>query len=247
MSNPVTVYGWHAVRSVLKAARRKPKRLMVSKKRVEEARDLIALARRMGAVIVQEEGVKMDRLVAEGAHQGIILWADPALRMGLDEALKQIQPNKHTLWVALDGLTDPHNLGAIIRSAACLGATAILVPDRRSAPITAASEKAASGALERILFVDAGNLNTAIIRLKEKGFWSYGADPKGKAPETLNLSGPTLLVIGAEGEGLRPKTKEHCDELVGIPQSSGGVESLNASAAAAILLYEFGKQILPKK
>ena len=162
--------------------------------------------------------------------------------ISLSEALSRTEGSGRTVWAALDGVTDPMNLGAIIRSAACFGISAVLLPERRTAGITPAAQKTASGAIERVDIVEVGNLNQAILALKKKNFWVYGADMDGKPADKVDFAFPVLLLIGSEGEGLHQKTREHCDELISIPQK-GGVESLNASVAAGVIFYEISKRI----
>jgi 23S rRNA (guanosine2251-2'-O)-methyltransferase len=134
------------------------------------------------------------------------------------------------------------NLGAIIRSAACFGISTVVLPERRSAGLTATAQKAASGAVDRVGVVEVVNLNQTIMKLKEKGFWVYGMDMGGKPLPQVDFTLPAFIIIGSEGEGLHQKTGEHCDEIVSIPQK-GGVESLNASNAAAVVFYELSKKI----
>jgi 23S rRNA (guanosine2251-2'-O)-methyltransferase len=163
------------------------------------------------------------------------------------------------VWLALDGIEDPMNLGAILRSAACFGVQAALLPERRSAQVTPTVEKAASGGLEAVKVISVGNLNQAILQLRENGFRIVGSvapDYKRPEPESgrkpwekgpqpafaVNYARPMLLVVGSEGRGIHLKVAEKCDDLVYVPQSPSGVESLNASAAAAVLLYEIFRQ-----
>jgi 23S rRNA (guanosine2251-2'-O)-methyltransferase len=204
---------------------------------------IVEAAKKRKIQIIFSKDDHLDRLANGGHHQGVLLKADPPPSLELFEALEQHPPTSSTMWLAIDEITDPHNLGAILRNASCLGAGAVILPERRSAPITPTVERTASGAADRVPIVDVVNLNQAILKLKEKKFWVYGAALEGKPLPEVQFAGPALLVIGSEGEGLREKTRAHCDELVRIPQAPGGVESLNASCASAVLLYEVARRL----
>ena len=163
-------------------------------------------------------------------------------KLDVDEAAGLEKDLRKTVWAGLDGITDPMNLGAIIRSAACLGVSTVILPERRSAGLTPTAHKAASGALERVNVVEVVNLNQTILKLKKKGFWIYGMDMGGQPLPRVDFTLPAFILIGSEGEGLHAKTREHCDVIVSIPQKDG-VESLNAGNAAAIVFYELSKKL----
>ena len=181
----------------------------------------------------------MDRLLPPGAvHQGIAVLAEHLDAIGIEDVGRMAQGREHALVMVLDQVTDPHNVGAILRSAAVFGALAVVVPDRHSPEETGALAKSASGALEVMPLVRVTNMVRALEQLKEAGFWTAGL--AGEATQTIaqaKLSGKIALVMGAEGEGLRRLTREHCDHLIRLPMTSL-VESLNVSNAAAIALYE---------
>ena len=158
-------------------------------------------------------------------------------RSGLTPADK-----KHCLVVAMDQIQDPHNFGAIARSAVCLGAKALIYPERRTAPISQAVMQASAGAIMRLPAYSVGNLAQTLLRMKDDGFWVYGADADGKAAWDVKLNFPMVLVVGSEGEGMRPLVRSYCDEVVAVPLAEEGVASLNASCAASILLYEAARQ-----
>ena len=161
-----------------------------------------------------------------------------------DEFLASLDLAKRPALGLLAELTDPHNVGAIIRSAAALGLSGILVPERRQAPITGAVVKASSGMAFRIPLITIGNVNHALETLKKKGFWVYGLSAEGTvALSSEAFDRPSVFVIGNEGEGLRQKTREGCDATLAIPMKAGA-ESLNAAASAAIVFYEWSKQHL---
>jgi 23S rRNA (guanosine2251-2'-O)-methyltransferase len=240
---PEMLYGANTAEEILKSGRRKVYRLYVSEGSLEgKARVIVAMARKAGCPVEFLNPRSLDHMAKGGNHQGVILEVEPVKTLSLAEALARVKDPKKTIWAALDGITDPMNLGAIIRSAACFGISAVILPERRTAGLTPAAQKTASGAIEKVDVVEVVNLNQTILELKKKNFWVYGADMKGKQADKVDFAFPVLMLIGSEGEGLHQKTMEHCDELVSIPQK-GGVESLNASVAAGIMFYEISKKI----
>jgi 23S rRNA (guanosine2251-2'-O)-methyltransferase len=187
---------------------------------------------------------ELDRAVRGGRHEGVALRVtyDPAASFaewlgGLTDERK-----KGLIVLALDQIQDPHNLGAISRSALQLGARALVVPDRRSAPVTPAVIQASAGAALKIPIHRVVNLAQTLALCKESGLWIYGADAAGKEAWASVLNTPCVLVIGSEGYGMRPLVRASCDELLRIPQIEHGVGSLNASCAATALLYEIARQ-----
>jgi 23S rRNA (guanosine2251-2'-O)-methyltransferase len=232
------LYGANTVSEVLKSEKRIIVKLLASKHSpVGKAKLVITTARKKGIKVTFCEPKLMDKIARDGNHQGVILEVAPIKPMPISDALGSAKNKKNVIWAAIDGITDPMNLGPIIRSAACFGVSALLLPDRRTVGITPIVQKTASGALEKIQIVRAGNLNQAIIDLKKKGFWVYGADMDGTPANEAEFAYPALIIIGSEGQGLHKQTRKHCDEVVSIPQK-GGVESLNASVAAGIIFYE---------
>jgi len=237
------LYGINTAEEILTAGRRRVLRLYISRgEGSQRVRDVIGLARKAGVPVDFCDPRTLEKLAGGGHHQGVLVEADPPAKVDLDEALALEKDLKKTVWAALDGITDPMNLGAIIRSAACLGVSTVILPERRSAGLTPTAQKAASGAVERINVIEVVNLNQTILKLKEKGFWVYGMDMGGKPLPKVDFTLPAFIIIGSEGDGLHAKTREHCDEIVSIPQK-GGVESLNASNAAAVVFYELSKKI----
>ncbi|MDO4784410.1 MAG: 23S rRNA (guanosine(2251)-2'-O)-methyltransferase RlmB [Propionibacteriaceae bacterium] len=212
--------------------------------RDDRLRDILKFAAENSIPLLQTTRGDLDRLTGGLAHQGVALqlpafdYADP-LDL-IDEAAAD--ERDHGLIVALDGITDPRNLGAIVRSAAAFGATGIIIPSRRSATMTAAAWKTSAGAAARLPVAMATNLNRALERCAEAGFTIVGL--AGEATQDISavpgLTGPVVLVVGSEGDGLARLVREHCDHLAAIPIAST-VESLNASVAAAIALYEIGR------
>jgi len=190
----------------------------------------------------QPEGIErsdLDGLLPPGAvHQGIALVAEPLAAADITTLTEIAEGRENAVIICLDQVTDPHNVGAVLRSAAAFGALGVVVPDRHAPEETGALAKSASGALERLPLVRVTNLVRALEELKQAGFWIAGL--AGEAPTTLagaKLTGRIVLVLGSEGEGLRRLTREHCDHLVKLPQTDL-VESLNVSNAAAVALYE---------
>lgn len=237
------LYGFNTAQEVLSAGRRRVLRLYLSRgEGGERVRGLVALARAKDVPVDFCDQRTLEKMAKGGNHQGVMLEAEIPGKVDVNEALALEKDLKKTVWAGLDGITDPMNLGAIIRSAACLGVSTVLLPERRSAGLTPAVQKAASGAAERINIIEIVNLNQTIIKLKEKGFWIYGMDMGGKPLPQVDFTLPAFIIIGSEGEGLHAKTREHCDYVVSIPQK-GGVESLNAGNAAAIVFYELSKKI----
>jgi len=206
--------------------------------------ELVRKAKDLGVSVQYMARPELDRAAKGGKHQGLALRTafDPMgtfaewLR-GLDEGRK-----KGLVIVALDQIQDPHNLGAIARSALQLGARCLVTPERRSSPVTQAAIQSSAGAALKIPIHRVVNLAQTLALCKEAGFWVYGADAAGKDVWDARLNTPCVLVIGNEGYGLRPLVRASCEELLRIPQVDHGVGSLNASCAATALLYEISRQ-----
>ena len=204
---------------------------------------LAAQAKDAGAVIVPVDRRKLDAMSVTHAHQGVITLAAAHEYCSIDDILEvAASRGENALIVICDELTDPHNLGAIMRSAECAGAHGVIIPKRRSVGLTATVAKASAGAVEYMKVARVTNINTAISELKEKGVWIFGTAAEGSIPMyQADLTGPAALVIGNEGDGMSPLVKKNCDVTVSIPMR-GRISSLNASAAASILLYEAVRQ-----
>lgn len=206
--------------------------------------DLARKAKDAGITVRYMARPELDRAAKGGRHQGVALRMayDPAATFAewirsLDEERK-----KGVVVVALDQIQDPHNLGAIARSALQLGARCLVAPERRSSPVTPAAVQASAGAVLKIPVHRVVNLAQTLALCKENGFWTYGADAAGKSAWDATLNTPCVLVVGSEGYGLRPLVRASCDELLSVPQVAHGVGSLNASCAATALLYEIARQ-----
>ena len=206
---------------------------------------LAADAREAGAVVVPVDRRKLDVMSFTHAHQGVIALAAARNYFSVDDLLEEAASRGETpLLVICDELTDPHNLGAIIRSAECAGAHGIIIPKRRSVGLTATVAKASAGAVEYMKVAKVTNINAAIEELKEKGVWIFGTAAEGSQPMyQADLTVPAAIVIGSEGEGMSRLVQKNCDVTVHIPMQ-GSITSLNASAAASILLYEAVRQRL---
>jgi len=177
-----------------------------------------------------------------GKHQGVVALCSPVERVALETFLEGLPGERRRFLVLLDGIEDPHNLGAVLRSACAAGVEGVLLPHRRVSPVTPVVAKASAGALERIPLVEAGNATEALRQVRERGILVIGADPEGEtALYDTDLSGDLCLVLGGEGKGLRPGLHKHCDHRVAIPMT-GPVASLNVSVASAVLFYEVVRQ-----
>ncbi|UTW11817.1 23S rRNA (guanosine(2251)-2'-O)-methyltransferase RlmB [Marinobacterium rhizophilum] len=238
------LFGQHAVRTALKRDSKRIKRLLVQQGRNDERiQQVIDLA---SPVHVRPERVsrqELDRLADGGVHQGVLVLCDPILSKDeafLDQLLDGLETAPFLL--VLDGVTDPHNLGACLRTADAAGVQAVIAPKDKSAPLNSTVSKVACGAAEVVPYVQVTNLARTLQMLQERGIWITGT--AGEAQQLVydaSLTGPMALIMGAEGKGMRRLTREHCDHLVKIPMS-GEVSSLNVSVAAGVCLFEAVRQ-----
>ena len=238
------IYGLHAVSARLRHHPQSVLELFVNAGRHDQRlRDALALAQARGVRVVAVETPRLQGLVGHGAHQGIVARVAPVQPVATLEDIVAEQ-SEQTLLLVLDGVTDPHNLGACLRVADALGVHAVVVPKDRSAGLTATVAKVASGAAESVPLIAVTNLARTLDQLKDHGLQVLGASESSSEhlPEA-QLSGPLAWVLGAEGHGMRRLTQERCDRLLRIPML-GHVESLNVSVAAAICLYETRRQRL---
>ena len=234
----VWLFGLHAVRDALMNPRREKLRLVLTKNAADRLGDALAAGSIVPEIVDPRKFDAHVPLGTESVHQGAALEVKPLAWGSLDAACAG--GGGRALVVVLDRVTDPHNVGAILRSAEVFGARAVIAPARHSAPETGALAKTASGALERQPYLRVGNLSEAMEHLRDMGYVLLGLDGEGKATlaEALAETGgrPVALVLGSEGPGLREKTRDTCDRLVRIP-FAGGFGSLNVSNAAAVALY----------
>lgn len=198
--------------------------------------EIIDLARRNGVPVRFEPRSSLDRLSGSSAHQGVVAMGAASKYADLDAT------SGSQLVVVLDGVEDPHNLGAIIRTAHAAGAGAVIIPERRAASVTDVVAKAAAGALEHLPIVRVTNLNRTLEELKEQQYWIYGLDERGtESYDHVEYASPTAIVLGAEGKGLHDQVRKHCDALVRIPMA-GKISSLNVSVAAGVVLFEWKRR-----
>jgi 23S rRNA (guanosine2251-2'-O)-methyltransferase len=242
---PRVVFGFHAVLARLRADPASVMEIFLDQTRNDaRGKDLAAAAERSGVRLMRVPTKRLDGFYGGGRHQGVVARiAVKSLGETLDEVLAQVE---HPLLLVLDGVTDPHNLGACLRVANAAGAHAVLAPKDRAAGITPAVSKVASGAAEATPYLMVTNLARTLRELKEREVWIVGADER--APQTLyqaELPPAIAWVLGAEGEGMRRLTRENCDLLVRIPLA-GDVESLNVSVSAGVCLFESVRRRLNK-
>jgi 23S rRNA (guanosine2251-2'-O)-methyltransferase len=205
-------------------------------------KEILQEGRNRGIVIQRVDKRYLDNLSETGAHQGVIAVVTPYAYVSVEDILdKAKEAQEPPFVVMLDEITDPQNLGAILRTGECCGAHGVIIPRRRAVGLTATVAKASAGAVEHIPVAKVTNIAATLEQLKKEGLWVAGADMEGKVYTSQDLTGPIALVIGSEGKGLGRLVKEKCDFLVGIP-IKGKIDSLNASVAAGILMYEIVRQ-----
>ena len=232
--------GRNPVREALRAGRDMEKLLVQSGEATGSLREILNLARENGVFITQVERKKLDEL-GQG-HQGVAAYVSMTEYADLEDLFEvAAQRGEEPFFVVLDGITDPHNLGAIIRTAECAGAHGVIIPERRAVGMTPAAMKAAAGALEWIRVARVKNIARTIEQLKERNVWTYAAAMNGMPMGKVKFTGGCALVIGAEGDGVSRLVMERCDQTVSIPMR-GRLDSLNASVAAGVLLYEVLRQ-----
>lgn len=238
--------GRNAVTEALKNTRRVNRLLVAEGAGIKDGGgslgEIIALAR--------EKKVKFEtvpRGIIEGIasghrHQGVIAYVAPVEYVDLDKVVNEAAAKEAPLLILLDGIEDPHNLGAILRTADAVGADGVLLPRHHSVPLNATVARTSAGAIECVPVARIGNIAQTLKELKKRGFWVYGADMDGDCDyDKANFTGPVVLIIGSEGQGMARLTRENCDTIVSLPMV-GKINSLNASVAGAILMYEVSRQ-----
>ncbi len=226
--------GIHPVREALRAGRAIDRVLIARGAGGARLQEIIDLCRHAGVSVRFEPREALDRMGRGATHQGVIGFAAPVKAASAD----QIVGSAHCL-VVLDGIEDPHNLGAIIRTAHAAGADAVLVPERRSAGLTETVAKASAGAVEHLPVMRIGNVRQQLERLKEAGFWVYGLDERGAVEyDQVEFAARVVFVLGAEGKGLHEHVRRQCDSVLRIPMA-GVIASLNVSVAAGVVLFEW--------
>jgi 23S rRNA (guanosine2251-2'-O)-methyltransferase len=240
------VYGIHSVLAALKSEQTLNRVWITAKlKHDHRFHSLLTQAKANGAVIDEVDLLRLNQITNGGNHQGVAVQVAPYSYLDLDELItKAKETSDSPVIIIADGITDPHNLGAIIRTAEALGMQGLVIPQRRAVGVTSTVRKVAAGALENFSVARVVNLSRALEDLKEAGFWIYGTASEGNTSlHTVKFEGAIGLVVGAEGEGLSMLTQRNCDFLVSIPLK-GKTPSLNASVATAIALYEVYRQRL---
>ena len=227
--------GRNPIREAIKTGRDIEKLMVAEGDLSGSAREILSMAKNAGIIVQTVERSRLDQITRN--HQGMIAFASAFAYSNLDEILNTAKErNEAPFIVILDKITDPMNLGAIIRSAACVGAHGVIVQQHRAVGLTPSAVRASAGAVEHVKVARVTNINQTIRELKNQGIWVYAADAKGEDYRKVNFSGACALVIGSEGEGISQLTLDLCDQAVSIPMS-GVIDSLNASVAAGILLY----------
>lgn len=237
------LYGINPVREALRGNRKAFELFIQTGGTDQRIAKLAALAEEKGIAVRRRERADLERLAGNPHHQGVVLKVAPFVYAELEDFLSKHQETEGSLFVlVLDGIQDPQNLGALIRSAACAGVQGVIIPKDRACGMTPVVEKASAGAVETVPVIQVTNLVQTLERLKQAGCWTFGlAGEAGKTVYDTDLKGNLVVVIGNEGEGIRPLVRKHCDGLLAIPQY-GGVSSLNASVAGGIVLFEAARQ-----
>jgi 23S rRNA (guanosine2251-2'-O)-methyltransferase len=227
--------GRNPIREAIKSGRDIEKLLVARGELSGSAREIIFMAKEAHIIIQEVDRARLDEITPH--HQGMLAFASAYHYSTLEDMLREAEEkNEQPFLVILDGITDPHNLGAIIRTASCVGAHGVIIPERRAVGLTLSAVKAASGSIEYIKVAKVTNITRMIEQLKERGIWIFSADQEGTDYRQVDFSGPCALVIGSEGDGISRLVLDHSDHRVSLPMRSQ-VDSLNASVAAGILLY----------
>jgi 23S rRNA (guanosine2251-2'-O)-methyltransferase len=233
--------GIHPVAEALKARHPVERLLIAQGAGGPRLQEIIDLARRASVPVRFEPRSALDRLAGTPAHQGVVALGAARQYADLDSVAQA------EMLVVLDGVEDPHNLGAIIRTAHAAGASSVIIPERRAAGITDVVAKAAAGAIEHLPVVRVTNINRTLEDLKKRGHWIYGLDERGSEDYSqVEYASPSVLVFGGEGKGLHEQVRKHCDMLVRIPMA-GQISSLNVSVAAGVVLFEWKRRASARK
>ncbi len=229
--------GIHPVLEALRAGRPLERIVIAKGAGGTRLQEIIDAARSRSTPIRFEPRSAIDRLAGTAAHQGVVALGAAGKYGSLDDLAADAR-----LVVVLDGVEDPHNLGAIIRTAHAAGAAAVVIPERRAAGLTDTVAKAAAGALEYLPLLRVGNINRALEILKERGYWIYGVDERGdQIYSAAEYASPTVFVLGGEGKGVHELVRRHCDSIVRIPMA-GQISSLNVSVAAGVVLFDWQRR-----
>lgn len=236
------IYGIHAVSEALKSRGRAFEYVGVSKERHDHRlQEVIDECRRLGVALRFLPRQDLDRLTRTSSHQGVVAVASAKKYVDLDDLLQK-RRGANALLLVLDGVEDPHNLGAILRTADGAGADGVIIPERRAAGVTGTVSKVSAGAAEHLSVAKVTNVSRALEELKSKNIWTVGLDERGQQTyDSVDYNMDCALVLGAEGKGLHEHVRKNCDFLVSIPML-GSISSLNVSVAAGVVLYEIARQ-----
>lgn len=237
------LYGVHPVEEALRAGKRRIDHVIMARERRDDRLERLAAAcRQAGVRLRQEPRERLTELAKTTAHQGVVAMVRAQEFLALEDLFEPQTEGAKRLILALDGVEDPQNLGALLRVADGAGVDGVLLTERRSAPLSPVAVKASAGAAEHLRIARVVNLVRALEQLKERNFWIVGLDERGECDyDQFDLTGDCVLVMGREGAGLHDLVKRTCDHLLSIPMA-GGVSSLNVSAAGAVVLYEAFRQ-----
>ena len=237
-ANEDFVIGRHPAVATLKSKQAVNKVFLQSGLKADAIKEIAALAKKKGVIVNQVPKAKLDLLADGQNHQGVVLAVAAYEYASLDELFQVAQKKDEApFFIILDGIEDPHNLGSIMRTADAAGVHGIIIPKRRAVQLTSTVAKTSTGAIEYVPVCRVTNLVQTVEELKKRGLWVFGTDMQGTDFRKWSAKGPTALVIGNEGKGIAPLLKKNCDEMLTIPMV-GHVQSLNASVAASLLIYQ---------
>lgn len=237
-----TVIGRNAVRELLEGGRDIDKLFVRDGEREGSLNLILGIAAERRIPIVEVDSRKLDQLSLGGRHQGVVAIAAERNYSSIEEILSYAEERGEAPFIViLDGVEDPHNLGAIIRSAECLGAHGVIIPKRRAVGLTSTVAKASAGAIEHVRIAKVTNISQTVDTLKEKGLWLYAADMDGVSCYSEDMRGPVALVLGSEGFGISRLVKEKCDFVISVPMY-GSLNSMNVSCAATVVMAEVARQ-----
>lgn len=232
------VFGLHSVKEVLKGDRDVNKLFLQSDLKDRNAQELKQLARKHKTLISEVPKSKLDAMTNGGNHQGVVAAVAAYQYAGIDDLfVRAEEAGEDPFFLILDGLEDPHNLGSLLRTADAIGCHGIIIPERRQVGLTQTVAKTSTGAIEHVPVARVVNISQTIDKLKQRGVWVFGTDMSGQSLFTMDASLPLAVVIGNEGKGISPGVKKHLDGVLTIPMV-GHVQSLNASVAGALVMYE---------
>lgn len=242
--NTEIFYGRHVVLKIFKEAKQINKLFLQKGLDAPWVRDILKLAKQQNVVCMEVPKTKLDELTEEGNHQGVVVTIPPFEYSTLEDCFKLAEERGEAPFlIILDGIEDPHNLGSIIRTAEATGVHGVIIPKRRAVGLTGVVAKTSAGAIEKVPVVRVTNISQTIEQLKEKGVWIFATAMAGEDMRTWNSEGAIAIIIGNEGQGVSPKVIASADGTITIPMT-GTIQSLNASVAAGVLMYEVARKRL---